>query len=143
MTAQGAKMILFYGAIMATIAVVCGSLSVGFSIRGLVFFGLFGAMCGVLMAPEFEPHAFATPLLFQAVAGMLGGVLIVAALQLPDVHLATGAILGLLTGLTARYWLKHLTFLRDNCPPDKQPACRKPRTGPDRHTGRHTKGEAL
>lgn len=71
---------------------------------------LFGAMCGVLMAPEFEPRAFAAPLLFQGVAGTLGGVLIVAALDLPDVHLATGAIVGLLVGLTARFWLKHLTF---------------------------------
>lgn len=93
-------------------------LSVLFSLGSLIFYfgdwtrlsvsAGFGLFPGILAAPEFEPKAFKFPAVWQAGWGMLGGIGAGYFLQLEGPGFILSVIGGLLVGVLAPYWLKHL-----------------------------------
>lgn len=92
----------------ATLFVVFGGLSLSYSARDVTFLAISGAFIGALAAPEFEPRSFPYPALWQGSFGVLGGLSLAVLLHPTAEALLAGAAIGLILGLTASYWVKHV-----------------------------------
>ena len=95
---------LFFVAIFVSF----GGLRFGYSLRSVASLGACGFLIGAIAAPELEPKYFRYPALWQATFGALAGITLVGVMHPTTEAFLAGALIGLLLGLVAPYWIKHV-----------------------------------
>jgi hypothetical protein len=88
--------------------VVFGGFSFGYSVRSVLLLGVAGVLLGLIAAPDLEPAAFRSPILWQMFFSILGSLLVAFQVDAPPFGYAIAVVVGALLGYFARYWTKHI-----------------------------------
>ena len=93
---------------LAAVFAIAGGLAHGFAPRELGLFALAGAVLGAVGAPTVDPQAFRHPARWEVSSGILGAVLLAAALGASLEGFLLAGAFGLVLGYLAPYWIKHI-----------------------------------
>ncbi|MHA6886692.1 hypothetical protein [Ralstonia pseudosolanacearum] len=89
----------------ATVFILLGGVTYGYSLRSVLFLGSAGFFAGAIGAPEIEPTLFRFPRLWQVCFSVLGCVLAAAHLQAGALGYSIAVVVGLILGYLAPVWI--------------------------------------
>ncbi|THG80077.1 hypothetical protein E5198_14000 [Pseudomonas sp. A-1] len=92
----------------AVVFAIFGGLSNGFTPKNIAGFAAFGAIIGAVAAPYIEPESFKYPITWQVCCSVLGCLLVALYLRAGLEGYALAAMVGVILGYTAPYWVKHI-----------------------------------
>ena len=95
---------------LSLLFVVVGGLSHGYSPKVVLSLGVSGAIIGAIALPELAPGVIPTPAFWQVFLSVIGCMLFAYAVGASTVGYAAAFAVGLVLGLLAPKWVKHITL---------------------------------
>ena len=107
---KGIKALLICCSVLSLLGMIFGGFVYGYETHALLIYAFAGIFIGAVMAIEIEPRYFKFPVFWQTILSISGCMLFAYSIHASAITYILAAIIGLFLGLTAQYWLKHVTF---------------------------------
>jgi hypothetical protein len=105
-----AKALLQYSGGLAVLFIVIGGLSRGYSPKMILALGISGAIFGAMSLPELAPGTIPFPAIWQVSLSVIGCLLFAFAVNAAALGYTIAIVVGIVLGLLAPRWLKHINF---------------------------------
>ena len=104
----GLKQELAVASCLALLFIALGGLKLGYSISSVGLLGAVGFSIGAVAAPELDPKLFRYPALWQVGFSVAGCVAVALLMAARDEGLALAVAVGVVLGIAAPVWVKHV-----------------------------------
>lgn len=105
---SGITIAVIAAVVMGGLFAVFGGLAHGYTLRNIGLLFSSGALIGAMSGPELEPKAFRFPTLWQVITCAFGFIAGAIYFRASPEGVALAALVGIILGYLAPYWLKHV-----------------------------------